>query len=103
MNCASTVTVVVLFAFSGARGFGLTASPVIDTAGAGVAVPGVEGPGVPWRDGCADTVRSLPCVSTIAAGNSANLVSSAVASFALASLKSASTAGERAVLRLHSY
>ena len=100
MKCASTDTVVVLFAFSGARGFGFAASAL--PAGADAAA-GAEGPGVPWRDGCAETVRSFPCVSTIAAGNSANLASSAVGSFAFASWKSASTSGLRAVLRLHSY
>ena len=103
IKCASTDTAVVLFAFSGTFGFAVSAFFVPAAVEGAVAVEGADGPGVPWRDGWAETVRSLPCVSTIAAGNSANLVSSAVGSFDLASWKSASTAGVRAVVMLHSY
>jgi len=41
--------------------------------------------GVPVRLGSALTVRSFPCVSKIAAGNSANLASSATGNLSLAS------------------
>ena len=103
MNCASTVTAVVLFAFS-AR---FTAGSAFFPPAAAGAEPDAEaapgGAGVPWRDGCAETVRSLPCVSMIAAGNVASLASSAAGRRAFASRKSASTAAERAVVTLHSY
>lgn len=44
-------------------------------------------------------VRSFPCVSINALGNSANLVSSAVGRRDFASLKMASTAGDDAVVK----
>lgn len=50
-----------------------------------------------------DTVRSPPCVVTMAEANVENIASRAGGSFALARAKTASTAGERAVLSDHSY
>lgn len=77
MNCASTDSVVVftawppLFATPAPSAFFLSAaSPVLFAAGAAADVAGA---GLPWRDGSAETVRSLPCVSTIAAGNAVKL------------------------------
>ena len=104
MKFASTVTVVV---FTDA-GLVLTAGRAAAAVFAGVAALAVEvaeaaGAGVPSRVGVALTVRSLPCVSMIAVGNCANFSSSAAGRRALASAKSASTAGERAVFRLQSY
>lgn len=52
------------------------------------------GEGDPVRLGSALIVRSLPWVSMMAAGNSANLASNAVGRRALAMAKRASTAGE---------
>ena len=56
----------------------------------------VDGAGVPWREGSAldETCRSLPCVSMMAAGNSANFFSSAAGRLFFASASSASAAGE---------
>jgi len=78
--------------------------------GAGAAVAGTLAPvpleveaagaGVPDRLGSVLTVRSLPCVSTIATANSANLVSRAVGSRDLARAKIESTSGEEAVVRV---
>lgn len=59
--------------------------------------------GVPVRLGSALIVRSLPWESMIAAGNSANFVSSAVVRRVLATLKRASTAGDVAVAMLQPY
>lgn len=107
MNCASTDSVVVftawppLFATPAPSAFFLSAaSPVLFAPGAAADAAGA---GLPWRDGSAETVRSLPCVSTIAAGNALNFASSAAGRLFFASWKSASTAGVRAVVKLHSY
>ena len=102
LNVASTSTVDVFKIF--ALGGGLFAAGL----GAGVAAVVVEVvivdcTGVPVRLASALTVRSFPWVSMIAAGNSANLVSSAVASFAFASRKSASTGLEDFVESVQSY
>lgn len=105
MNCASTVSVVVLLAFPdpfvaptpSAFFFGAASLPGL----AGVTEP--DGAGVLWREVCPDTVRSLPCVSIIAAGNVESFASSTAGRRDLASWNSVSTAAERAVVRLHSY
>lgn len=90
INVASTSTVDVFTSF--VLGGGLFAADL----GAGAAAVVVEVvfvgcTGVPVRLGSALTVRSFPCVSMIAAGNSANLVSSATGSFSFTSRKRAST------------
>ena len=109
MKFASTVTVVVFVALlapratPGPSAFFFSAASVAGLPAAADPDADADGAGVPCRDACADTVRSLPCVSMIAAGNAANLASRAEGRRDLAREKSASTAGERAVLRLHSY
>lgn len=98
MKVASTETRAVLIVLSSTffTGFEGTAVAAFTEAGIGVEVPvfGVEAP---------DTVRSPPCVVTIAEANVENMASRAGGNFALARAKTASTAGERAVLRDHSY
>lgn len=79
----STVDVFMIAAFGGGlftTGLGAGVAAVV------VEVAFVGCTGVPVRLGSALTVRSLACVSMIAAGNSANLVSSATGSLSLASL-----------------
>jgi hypothetical protein len=78
----STVDVFTVVVFGGwffAAGLGAGAVVVVEPAFR-------DWTGVPVRLGSALTVRSFPCVSIIAAGNSANLVSSAIGSLFLASL-----------------
>lgn len=95
---ALALTVLVFSFFGSAFSTGaldaMPAAPVVEAEGAGVDRPDAEG--VP-------TCRSRPCVSMRTTGNSANLVSSAVGSLVLTVLYSVSTAGEEAVVRLHSY
>ena len=62
-----------------------------------------DGVGVPVRLGWALTVKSLPWVSMIAPGNSANLVSRATGSLDFANLNKASTTGLDEVVSDHSY
>jgi hypothetical protein len=80
MNVASfTILDVLRVAFVTAAGFtGAGAAGPEAAAGADV------GAGVPVRLGSPLTVRSLPCFSTIATGNSANLASSATGRRSLA-------------------
>lgn len=104
MNIASTVTFVVL-TFSC---FLTDVFPEADNADEDVdaaAGAGAEedGAGVPVRLGSALTVKSLPCVSMIAEGNSANFVSRAVVRRDLASAKSALTVGLGEVVSDQSY
>lgn len=102
MNAASTVIDVVLIALgsaflTGALGAAGVAAPDL----AGVAIP--PGVGVPVRLVSVLTVKSLPWVSMMAVGNSANLVSRAVRNLVFASLYKASTGLLDAVLRLQLY
>lgn len=95
---ASTLTILVLIGFASTF-FGWAGADVDAAAGAFA----VAGAGVPERLGSALIVRSLPCVSTRATGNSANLASRAAGRRDLASAKRALTAGEVAVLRVQLY
>ena len=102
INVASTSTVDVFTSFG--LGDGLFAADF----GAGVAavvmeVAFVGCTGVPVRLGSELTVRSFPCVSMIAAGNSANLVSSATGNFSFTSRKRASTGLEDSVESVQLY
>ena len=96
MNEASMEMLVVFKGFSTffAAGAGVGAfAVVVDVDATGTEfVP--DGAGVPVRLGWALTVKSLPWVLIIAAGNSANFSSSSAGSFPLAVWNSASTAGE---------
>lgn len=99
MKVASTEMRAVLIALSSFVLAGFAGAAAVfagAAAGMGVEVPvlGVAAP---------DTVRSPPCVSTMAAANAVNLASNAAGSFDLASAKTASTGGEREVLSDHSY
>lgn len=89
MNVASlTILDVLRAAFVATPGFARAGTD-------GAAGPGATtdvGAGVPVRLGCALTVKSLPCFSIIATGNSANLVSSAAGRRSLARAQSAVTA-----------
>ena len=103
MNPASTVIVAVLTALAGvfAAGLGAAAGDAADDEEvAGAAEPGA---GVPLRLGSALTVRSLPWVLMIAAGNSDSLACNTAGSFDLARLYTFSTAGLRSVVRDHSH
>jgi len=88
INVASTSTVDVFTVVGFGGGLfttGLGAGAVV------VEVAFIDCTGVPVRLGSALTVRSFPCVSMIAAGNSANLTSSATGNLFFASWYSAST------------
>ena len=84
MNVASLTIVDVLKAdFAGTAGFAGTGTD--DAVVAEVATAGADGgTGVPARLGSPLTVKSLPCVSTIATGSSVNLASSAAGRRSLA-------------------
>lgn len=98
MKVASTVTRAVLRADLSSVFFAdLVGAAALAGPGGGVEVDGGTGVEAP------ETVRSPPCVSMIAAANSENLISRAAGSFDLASEKTASTAGDDAVLSVHSY
>ena len=82
INIASTSTVDVFTVVGFGGGLfttGLGAGAVV------VEVAFIDCTGVPVRLGSALTVRSLPCVSMIAAGNSANLTSNATGNLFFAS------------------
>jgi hypothetical protein len=100
MKVASAVTFDVFRDFvgcvAGLLGFGRV-------AGADEAVVGPGGAGVPERLGSALIVRSLPCVSMIAEGNSASFVSRAVGRRLLASSNKAVTAGVGSVVKVQVY
>ena len=100
---ASALTDVV-FTFAAAI---FTGAPDVEVDGFAEAVEAdvPEGAGVPWREGSAldDTCRSFPCVSMIAAGNSANFFSSAAGRLFFASASNASAAGEDGDVSDHWY
>ena len=84
MNVASTSTVDV-FTVVGFGGGLFTTGFGAGTAAVVVEVAFIDCTGVPVRLGSALTVRSFPWVSKIAAGNSANLASSAIGNLFFAS------------------
>ena len=84
INVASTSTVDVLTVFGFGGGFFATDLGVGVTAVV-VEVALMTCTGVPVRLGSELTVRSFPCASMIAAGNSANLTPSATGNLCLAS------------------
>jgi hypothetical protein len=98
---AVTVTFVVFVGFAsgflGWMGAGLDED---DVASFALLEPAT---GVPVRLGSVLTVRSLPCVSIIATGNSANLASRATGRRDLARAKTELTSGLLAVEHFHSY
>ena len=100
INVASTVTVVEFTCFFGAGGFGAAAGAGAATDEVVVVAADPPGAGVALRLGSALTVRSFPCVSMMALGNSESFASSATGRRVRASLYTASTAGLDAVVRL---
>lgn len=97
MKFASAFTDVV-FTFAAVFFAGADVEGLVEAAGA-------EGAGVPWRDGSAldDTCRSFPCVSMMAAANSANFFSSRAGRPFFASASSACAGGDDGDVSDHWY
>jgi hypothetical protein len=102
INDASVVTLDVLIFGWVAFGGALVTATWVAAATAG-ALTVFVGAGVPERLGSVLTVRSFPCVSIIATGNSANFASRATGKRDFAREKRASTAGDEEVLRVQLY
>lgn len=102
MNVASLTILDVLRAvFAAVAG---SAGAGTDGAAEPEAVTGTDvGAGVPVRLGAPLTVKSLPCFSVIATGNSANLASSATGRRSLARAYNAAVAGLELPLSDHWY